>query len=461
MLENQLSSTTQMQDLLLSYHKTGFFFMRVNPLVSEASQYLQEKMLGNNPLKTAAMDLIFSSVFLLAGKADKGYEFINNAKSILLANNTNNPLGLLCAHMMAKNHLFIGQTKDALDWWQKVHQLFKSITPHNMPHRAKHVENQIKILSQVMDVDYAKHSSITWLQWAPEHTAAKKRDEQYRKQVAIGKHFDDTMNHQVMNCCGMAGFLATKLWSEILIIIEHAIESKGQPQCISHETLFTSFNHLLEFAANSVTDSRLVLHMSIIIAVYKLFIAIVTANYALLDQLLSEVINTGCFDQVYPNPLDASHLFILLQLLYYLRSPYYAKALSQFEAWSTSFPVFGTYYKKWQQMLNTEPLFAYPVELNQMDDYLVVLPHLYYMQMHNIVLSIHLPIFPSNTAELCSPGNIDSLLLSTFDGTDAFEYPSDSSPSDHSSGSLPHQESSSIIQLEFTDEFEGFDQNVK
>jgi hypothetical protein len=89
------------------------------------------------------------------------------------------------------------------------------------------------------------------------------------------------------------------------------------------------------------------------------------------------------------------------------------------------------------------------------------LPHLYYMQMHNIVLSIHLPIFPSNTAELCSPGNIDSLLLSTFDGTDAFEYPSDSSPSDHSSGSLPHQESSSIIQLEFTDEFEGFDQNVK
>jgi hypothetical protein len=47
MLENQLSSTTQMQDLLLSYHKTGFFFMRVNPLVSEASQYLQEKMLGS------------------------------------------------------------------------------------------------------------------------------------------------------------------------------------------------------------------------------------------------------------------------------------------------------------------------------------------------------------------------------------------------------------------------------
>lgn len=172
------------------------------------------------------MDLIFSSVFLLAGKADKGFELINNAKyglnnnipfidmiyrSILLANNTNNPLGLLCAHMMAKNHLFMGQTKDALDWWQKVHQLFKSITPHNTPQRAKHIENQIKILSQVMDVDYAKHSSVTWLQWAPEHTATKKRAEQYRRQITIMKHFDDIVNHQVQNCSGMATFLATKV----------------------------------------------------------------------------------------------------------------------------------------------------------------------------------------------------------------------------------------------------------
>ncbi len=80
-----------------------------------------------------------------------------------------------------------------------------------MPHRAKHVENQIKILSQVMDVDYAKHASITWLQWAPEYTATKKRAEQYKKQVCIHKHFENTLNHEVVNCCGMASFLATKV----------------------------------------------------------------------------------------------------------------------------------------------------------------------------------------------------------------------------------------------------------
>lgn len=47
LLENQLSNTTQLQDILLSYHKTAFFFLRVTPLVSEASQYVQEKMLGS------------------------------------------------------------------------------------------------------------------------------------------------------------------------------------------------------------------------------------------------------------------------------------------------------------------------------------------------------------------------------------------------------------------------------
>lgn len=75
-----------------------------------------------------------------------------------------------------------------------------------------------------------------------------------------------------------------QLWSEVLITLEHAIENKGQP-IISHETLFCSFNHMLDFSANSVTDSRLVLHMNIIVSVYKLFIAIVTANHALLDQV--------------------------------------------------------------------------------------------------------------------------------------------------------------------------------
>ncbi len=149
-----------------------------------------------------------------------------------------------------------------------------------------------------------------------------------------------------------------------------------------------------------------------------------------------------------------------MQLLYYLRSPFYSKALSQFEAWSTGYPVFGEYLKKWRQMLTTEPLFAYPVELNQMDDYMVVLPHLYYMQMHNIVLSIHLPIFPTNHAELCNPSTIDSLLLSTFEGADSFiDFSSDSSPSDPSMHAESHQQSS-IIQLEFTDEFD-FEQNVK
>lgn len=100
MQEKNLTCKSQMQDILLSYHKTGFFFMRVNPLVSEATLYLQEKMLGSkskydtcqmvvliarlflldNPLKTAAMDLIFCSVFLLAGKADKATSFIHSAK---------------------------------------------------------------------------------------------------------------------------------------------------------------------------------------------------------------------------------------------------------------------------------------------------------------------------------------------------------------------------------------------
>ena len=191
------------------------------------------------------------------------------------------------------------------------------------------------------------------------------------------------------------------------------------------------------------------------------------------SQLLNEVINTGCFDQVYPNPLDATHLFVLLQLLHFLRTPIYAKvrtafyhikwlilvqALHQFESWSINFPVFGTYYKKWQQMLASEPLFDFPVELNQMEDYLVVLPHLYYMQVHNIVLSIHLPIFPSTT-ELVSPSNIDTLLLTTFDCSDTFECHSVSSPScsDNSHSQLHGQHESSIVQLEFTDEFE---QNV-
>ena len=95
-----------------------------------------------------------------------------------------------------------------------------------------------------------------------------------------------------------------------------------------------------------------------------------------------------------------------------------------------------------------------------MDDYMVVLPHLYYMQMHNVVLSVHLPIFPTNTADLCNPNNIDSLLLSAFDGADSFiDFSSDSSPSDPSM-QVEERQPSSIIQLEFTDEF-GFDENVK
>ena len=112
----------------------------------------------------------------------------------------------------------MGQTKDALVWWQRVHQLFKSISPHNIPHRAKHVENQMKILNQVMDVDYAMHGSITWLQWAPECIATKRRTEQYKRQVSIDEHFDDLVNHQVVNCLGMANFLATEVSSSLSAI---------------------------------------------------------------------------------------------------------------------------------------------------------------------------------------------------------------------------------------------------
>jgi hypothetical protein len=180
-----------------------------------------------NPLKTAAMDLIFCTVFILAGKADKGMDYIHNAKyaylytfnntnlnairSILLANNTNNPLGVLCAHLMAKNHLFMGQNKEAMAWWQRLRQLFSSVTPAHMPQRAKHVENQIKILNQVMDVEYAQHTSSHWLQWSSEHTASKKRVDQYAYQVKAAKHFANSKIHNVNNCCGMASFLGLKV----------------------------------------------------------------------------------------------------------------------------------------------------------------------------------------------------------------------------------------------------------
>ena len=76
----------------------------------------------------------------------------------------------------------------------------------------------------------------------------------------------------------------TQLWSEILIAIENAIETNCQPQNVSQEALFLTFNKLLHFAS-CVTDSRLVMHVNIVIAVYKLFVAVVTANYALLGQV--------------------------------------------------------------------------------------------------------------------------------------------------------------------------------
>ncbi len=60
MQEKDLTCKSQMQDILLSYHKTGFFFMRVNPLVSEAALYLQEKMLGSTYLLTRVKFVISS-----------------------------------------------------------------------------------------------------------------------------------------------------------------------------------------------------------------------------------------------------------------------------------------------------------------------------------------------------------------------------------------------------------------
>jgi hypothetical protein len=377
-----------------------------------------------NPLKAATMDLVFGAVYTLAGKPNKGFDYMNSALSAMASNSLNSPLGLICMHMMAENLFLIGQKIQCTTWLQKIHGVFTEMEIYlNDPNKATFIHNQLATLSQIMDVNFARSVSIMWTQWVPRKVTNKQRIDQYLKQVEISHILKNTIYQNICSPCGVPVFYILKLISGIIIAIEHQIDCPNEVPFIAEQSLTADYLNLVAYSRMS-SEPKMKENFTIGILVIKIFVAVLTANYTMSDQFITELMNTGHFDEEYPSPHEAIQLFIVLQIFFYVQSPYFTKAIQQYEKWTKNFPSYSKFYEKWIQISQIEPTeILYPVPLWELEDYFLVLPHLYYMQRHSIVFNMQLPIF--NEDSVSNSDVTDSLLSTPFD---AAVSPGDISP---------------------------------
>ena len=143
---------------------------------------------------------------------------------ILQSNSTNTPLNTVCTHMMANLHFLLGQFDDALSWWQRLQLMLESSNHPHHHHQSYCLQQEqtrheglidsssptqnMKILRQIMDVDFARHASLNWLQFAMDKSG-RTRIKQYQYQKSLWNEF--IKNHTVDNCCSKACYLAIKV----------------------------------------------------------------------------------------------------------------------------------------------------------------------------------------------------------------------------------------------------------
>lgn len=219
-------------------------------------------------------------------------------------------MGLICMFMMAENYLIAGKKIESTPWLQKINAMFTEME-NNMtdPNKTQLVNNQMMLLSQLIDVNFVRTISILWTQWAPQYFKPMSHDrriDQYLRQVEIAKILEGSI-HQ--SPCGVPTFYFLKVLrnyfssnktnttmlsqniSEIIIAIEHDINCPNDCQFITEQTITANFTQLIKYS-QLTNDPKLRETFMRSIVIIKILVAILTSNYMALDQVREKFMMT-------------------------------------------------------------------------------------------------------------------------------------------------------------------------